>query len=184
MRDFALIGLLFLTACAGTDPRPREENPDLTGWRDETIELPSEFAPTLPKGSETLKFAPGMFTAEADDYWSYVFVVVFPDLEPGDLDVKSFLDEYYTGLIEAVAKQRGIALNRPAAIVKLDPKSESHWLASIDLVDAFVTGRPVTVNLEIDLEAAGAGSRLEVVASPKAYEDALWGKLRGVLDGL
>src|SRR5688500_2734436 len=42
------------------------------GWRTETIPFPLGFAPTLPyTGIEELRFAPGMFKAGSDDFWTY-----------------------------------------------------------------------------------------------------------------
>ncbi len=46
-----------------------------TTWRGERIELPPRFAPTMTlKGIEEIRFAPGMFKAESDWFFSYVFV--------------------------------------------------------------------------------------------------------------
>ena len=40
------------------------------GWGGETIVLPPKFAPGMKlKGSEKIRFAPGMFKPEAEDWW-------------------------------------------------------------------------------------------------------------------
>ena len=53
--------------------------PTPEGWRTETIPFPLEFAPELDyEGVEELRFAPGMFTEGAEDYWTYAFVWWLP----------------------------------------------------------------------------------------------------------
>ena len=45
------------------------------GWKGETIDLPTKFAPGMKlRGLEKIRFAPGMFKADAKDFFSYVFV--------------------------------------------------------------------------------------------------------------
>ena len=48
----------------------------LETWKYEKLELPLNFAPNLPyQGFEELKFAPGMFKPNTNDYFSYIFFV-------------------------------------------------------------------------------------------------------------
>src|SRR5882757_1118456 len=70
------------------------------GWRTERIEFPIPFAKDLDyKGSEDLRFAPGMFKPEAPDYFSYAIVMWIDgalSFEPASLE-KDLL-KYYKGL--------------------------------------------------------------------------------------
>ncbi len=53
-----------------------------TEWKGERIELPPGFARDLKlKGYEEIRFAPGMFKGDADDFFSYVLAF---SLEPGE----------------------------------------------------------------------------------------------------
>ena len=79
------------------------------GWRAETIPFPLGFAPELPyTGLEELRFAPGMFRPEAEDYFSYSFVWW---VEPGTLfeadRLASELELYFRGLSDAVLAEAG-----------------------------------------------------------------------------
>ncbi|MBI3866583.1 MAG: hypothetical protein HY290_32275, partial [Planctomycetia bacterium] len=69
------VGLLMSgTLLAAEDPKaPRLAAPE--GWGGETIALPPGFAPDMKlKGSEHIRFAPGMMKAESDSFFSYAFV--------------------------------------------------------------------------------------------------------------
>jgi len=163
---------------------PAKVPADLDRWRSEKIQLPPEFAPKLPSGLEELRFAPGMFDARAEDYWSYVFVLRLDDRVRGRAALLELLERYYVGLIESVAKGRGLELDRPAAKIELEAVTETRYVAKVDLIDAFVTGKPVVVNMELELVANGKGMQVLVAASPKARSHAIWTELRGVLGTL
>ena len=46
-----------------------------TDWKGERIRLPPAFAPAMKlKGIEEIRFAPGMFQAQSDSFFSYAFV--------------------------------------------------------------------------------------------------------------
>ena len=48
-------------------------------WRSETIKLPPAFAPDMTlTGVEEIRFAPGMFQADSDSFFSYFLVFVLP----------------------------------------------------------------------------------------------------------
>src|SRR5438552_2880670 len=89
LRMFAVGLLMSGTLLVADEPKPAKlAAPD--GWGGETIELPPGFAPDMKlKGSEHIRFAPGMMKPESDSFFSYAFVF---ELQPK------------AGLTEAVLK--------------------------------------------------------------------------------
>ncbi|MBC8288833.1 MAG: hypothetical protein H8E37_00805 [Planctomycetes bacterium] len=79
------------------------------GWRGEAISLPPGFARDMSwKGLEEVRFAPGMFDAKADDFFSYVFVFYLPEAKkPDEKVLTKELLKYYRGLATAVARNKG-----------------------------------------------------------------------------
>lgn len=150
-------------------------------WRSEIIELPSEFAPGLPRGVEELRFAPGMYKEEAEDYWSYVFVLRFEEKIEGRARLKELLDQYYTGLITAVAKSREISLDRPAARIEVTALDDRRYRADVDLVDAFVTGKPLIVTMDVRLKDGKSGTDVLAAVSPQPRTHDIWRSLKAVL---
>lgn len=147
--------------------------PGASGFRHEHIPLPPEFAPSLPAGDEHLLFAPGMFDAGKDDYWSYAFTISFaagavvPPLEP-------MLVDYYRGLIAAVAESKKMTVAPDQVTVRVEPDEGA---ATIELVDAFTTGKPVTLHLRMRRDRAC----LRVAASPQPPDAAVWARLDAAL---
>lgn len=176
---FALVA-----ACSGAEsaqppssPTPARTNQcaDAPTWRFERIELPPEFAPTLPEGVEHLYFAPGMFEPGAPDYWSYVFSIRLTEpLAAGADSIESLLELYYRGLIAAVAASKQLAVPDPVATVSVAAKPGG-FVAEIETVDAFTGGQPIALTLEIEL---GADRRcLELAASAAAPGSPVWNTL-------
>jgi hypothetical protein len=136
------------------------------GWRYEPIALPPEFAPSLPAGEEILYFAPGMFDAGSPEYWSYVFAMRFETPGPTEAGaVQSLLDDYYRGLIAAVARSRSIEIDAGAIESAVEPGEGETHAATVALPDAFTTGEPITVHLEIHTPASGRCLRAAASAS-------------------
>ena len=83
------------------------------GWLTETIPFPLGFAPSLAyEGLEELRFAPGMFKAGQEDFWTYAFVwwiTPRPDLTP-DILARD-LEIYFEGLTGAVVGDQEIDLS-------------------------------------------------------------------------
>jgi hypothetical protein len=166
------------------------------GWRQERIPFPLGFAKDLEyKGHEDLRFAPGMFKAEAADYFSYAFVLWIDgkmSFEPRSLE-KDLL-KYYKGLCGSVAKGKKLDLDLSkiaVQVTKQDRKvslggEEAELLhARIDWYDPFVTGKPLTLHLEIWARSADAGKRscLFALASPQEKSAPVWDTLRKIQSG-
>jgi hypothetical protein len=141
----------------------------VAGWRSEIIPLPPEFAPALPAGQEELRFAPGMFDPEAETYFSYAFVLRLAGSAPLDrARVETLLDQYYRGLVAAVASERELAL--PDDVDATVTGDASGFRATVSMYDAFVTGKPLTLHMDVTVE----GSCVRAAASPRPRDHRVW----------
>jgi hypothetical protein len=175
-----LAATLAAAACGPREP-PAEPGAtptcdDAPGWRYEKIDLPPPFAPRLPEGVEILYFAPGMFEPSAPDYWSYVFSIRTE--RPVATDATSLqvmLQQYYAGLIGAVARSRKLDLPKPPASVLVEPPGDRSHVARVNTYDAFTGGQPLAVNLDVRL--AGDGRCMNVAASAAGLGAPVWSQL-------
>jgi hypothetical protein len=166
------------------------------GWRTERMAFPLGFAKDLEyKGHEDLRFAPGMFKADAADYFSYAFVMWIDgkmSFEAPSLE-KDLL-KYYKGLCGSVAKGKKLDVDLSKITVKVTKEDKKGTLggeeaallqARIDWVDPFVTGKPLTLHLEIWGRTAAAGQRscLFALASPQEKTAPVWDTLRKIQAG-
>lgn len=188
--------LAVLVLCAALqDPEPYTfKAPE--GWRTERMPFPLGFAKDLDyKGHEDLRFAPGMFKAEAPDYFSYAFVMWLDgamSFEPASLE-KDLL-KYYKGLCSSVAKSKKLDLDLSRIAVQVTKQKDKGVLggepaeslqARIDWYDPFVTGKPLTLHLELWGRDADGGKRscLFALASPKEKSAPIWESLRTIQAG-
>ena len=190
MRATPLVSLALLLACrpdeapnppppreapdaAPTEPEPKAETDAtpscaaLPEWRYERIELPPEFAPSLPAGSETLWFAPGMFKPDAEDYFTYAFSLDWNEpIEPTATALEPMLVDYYRGLMAAVAG--GEPIREASVRVSEDGKT-----ATVVMSDEFTK----TPEIEVSLRISGDADCLRVFATAKPSE-AVWTALQ------
>ncbi len=146
------------------------ELPTPAGWRGETIDLPPEFAPTMSwKGREVLRFSPGMFKADAPDFFSYVFLL---ELDEGEPDWPSQLLLYYPGLAREVSEGK-----IETSGFKVSLEGEESLTGTIDWVEPFTTRQAQTLHLEISKLGP---RRWFVCASPADKDSAVWESLREI----
>ena len=163
------------------------------GWRSERIPFPLGFAKDLDyKGHEDLRFSPGMFKPDAPDYFSYAFVLWVEgamSFEPKSLERD--LLRYYQGLCGAVAARRKLDLDLSKITVQVTKQDKKGSLggeeaevrqARIAWYDPFVTGKPLTLHLEIWGRSADAGKRscMFALASPQEKSAPIWEALRKI----
>jgi hypothetical protein len=181
-----LLTFAALTACRTAPPRSFVW-PVAEGWRHETIPFPLDFAKDLPfTGVEELRFAPGMFKPEQPDFWTYAFAWWLdghPEL--GTKELERSLKRYFEGLITAVAKDKGYPID-PARFAATIQASHGHpiksghpvseYTGTVATYDAFATGEPIVLVLEIRVwDCPAAGKRVAMVlASPKPVTDPIW----------
>ena len=107
LRTVAICLLMSAAVCGAEEPNSAKlVAPE--GWTGETIELPPGFAPNLKlKGSEHIRFAPGMFKPASDSFFSYAFVFELqPKPELTEAVVKEEFLKYYRGLCLAVLGEK------------------------------------------------------------------------------
>ena len=195
----AVLAMLAAAACHKATPKPAPQPhveatfrwPVPDGWRKETIFFPLGFAKELPfSGVEEIRFAPGMFKPGEEGFWSYAFVWWLdgrPSLGAGELE--GALKRYFAGLITDVAKEKGYPIDpsRFAASVHAVPQppaklghAVSAFAGTVDSYDAFATGEPIVLNVEVWVwDCGNAGKRVAMVlASPKPESERIWGALR------
>jgi hypothetical protein len=166
---------LLLAGCASSSVFSARDTPvSLQGWRSERIVLPPEFAPSMPPGEEILLFAPGMFEATADDFWSYAFLMQIEETGLNVQRLTQIFEAYYDGLLVAVGEGRAEIGDDPAS-VHINSIGPNEYTATIRLIDAFVTDKPVDLNLRIQCEKIGdVSTLLRVQASPQSPDHSIW----------
>lgn len=157
------------------------------GWGGETITLPPGFARNMSlKGIEEIRFAPGMFKADQEDFFSYALVFWLPESKP--LDQKTMhaeLLKYYQGLAAAVGKGKNLKIDTKAFKLDLKPveKKKGEYTATLQWVEPFATGKAQTLRFE--LKAADVpgmkASYLSMAVSPQPADHAIWKSLRKAL---
>ena len=168
------------------------------GWGGETIELPPGFAPDMKlKGSEHIRFAPGMMKPASDSFFCYAFVF---ELEPKpvltEAVVKDEFLKYYRGLCKAVLNGKlpdvdpsefTLELKRPKSDAK--PSSDEKaadtptlYTGTLDWVEPFATKKPQKLNLEIRTWARNDRNYIFACVSPQARDAAIWKQLHAIRD--
>jgi len=154
-----------------------------TGWSAERLEFPLSFAPELEfKGVEELRFAPGMFAPDSDSYFSYVFALRLEgDIDVDEVFLGAFLEQYYRGLCRTVAEGRKIAFDPTTLAVEVRRQPRG-FRASVAMIDPFVTGEPLELELELEGRSAPLCTELLGLASPLDAEAPVWTELRSLGD--
>ena len=184
--------LILLSGIAGAPAG--QEDPSLLpktqeGWRYERLVFPLSFAPDLKyQGFEELRFAPGMFDPQSDTYFTYIFAVRLEGTHKIDSDfVRTFLFKYYRGLCEAAGADRNppLDLKKISVFVKKGEDQRTGadvFVAEVVMFDAFVTGKPMTLNIEIVAadDPNAKATCLFALASPKPKSHKVWKLLYGL----
>ncbi len=143
------------------------------GWRTETIPFPLDFAPELDyTGLEELRFAPGMFDAQSDEFWSYAFVWWISPDAPIDADIlKNDLEAYFRGLSIAVAGAKGFDADKTEFQVTVrkvtsTPGDTGSFEGTAVTFDPFVTKKSISLNM-----------RVEVISCPEEKQQAVFFEL-------
>jgi hypothetical protein len=186
----AMLALGGLSAIAEDNAPLPFSLPTPEGWRTETIPFPLGFAPELDyTGLEELRFAPGMFTAEAEDYWTYAFVWWIPlGTAPGTERLQADLEAYFFGLTRVVARGNGFDPGNPTYEARLEGVGESEagrLQGTMLTYDAFAARKPIELNVRVDnVPCEEEGQRaLIFLLSPQAEEHGVWRSLEKIRDG-
>jgi hypothetical protein len=195
-----LVSALMLTPSAAGQPdkEPPYQVPGPAGWAKETITLPPAFAPEMKwKGTEELRFAPGMFKADAADFLSYALLFWLPD--DAQIDAKTMEREllaYYRGLAAAVLNGKKQKVDAKAFTLTITgakqqpdkrPGGEpvAGYVGEMKWIEPFATGNPQTLRLEIHTWPCAKHKHhyVFVCASPQPQSAAVWKTLREIRAG-
>jgi len=166
-----------------------------TTWKGERLQLPTGFAPDMKwKGEEDIRFAPGMFDANADDFFTYVLVFLLNQGE--DDSAKAIQREiltYYRGLSKAVSKgavteadaeKFSVEMKKEAEVVSapagIDPKSVTAYSGTLDWIEPFATKQAQTLHFEAHAWKHGERPAMFLCVSPKKRDAAIWENLRKI----
>ena len=196
-RLFAVILLIFGTVLAADETNSLKlAAPE--DWSGETISLPPGFAPDMKlKGSEHIRFAPGMMKPASDSFFSYAFVFELqskPDLT--EAVVKDEFLKYYRGLCKAVLNgkvpdvdpsQFTLELHRPKSDAKPrsaenDANALMRYTGTLDWVEPFATKKPQKLKLEIQTWARNDRNFIFACVSPQERDAAIWKQLHAIRD--
>lgn len=186
-----LLALVFvgLSEAAVAEEPIRVEIDTPKGWRTETLSLPTGFAKDMKlTGFEEVRFAPGMFRPDAEDFFTYCFVFCLPNQTPPNQKVLTEeLLKYYRGLAVAVTRRSGIDVKPASFTLKITPvkDSKSKSRAVMMWIEPFATRKPQTLNLEIEsvLDSSIKGCVLKIAVSPKPHDEDVWMPMRKLLKG-
>jgi len=191
VRPFALVLFLLAFPAFGQETEIPFSLPMPEGWRGETIDFPLEFAPELKyEGFEELRFSPGMFKPESEDFWTYAFVWWVPlstTLDAATLDAD--LEAYFRGLSKSVNASQDFEPEKMefrASLAAEKTAGEGElFVGKVVTFDAFATRESVTLNVRIESRRCEAAERLVVFfeLSPQPESHAVWRTLEGIRTG-
>jgi hypothetical protein len=159
-----------------------------TDWRLETMSVPPSFAPDVKfKGSEEIRFAPGMFDTGSNTYFTCALAIVADGVtEMGAPEVKDFLERYYRGLSTSRARRSGATPDISAMQAVVNPvsgyDSKNRFTAQVVFFDSFSDGRKVTLNVEATVIPRPVKKQvcLILLVSPSAKDSDVWPTLRDI----
>lgn len=171
-----------------------------TDWKGERIALPPTFAPAMKvKGVEVIRFAPGMFQAQSESFFSYAFVFSLVKEQPLTKEIiQREMLVYYQGLAESVSKSKGRTVDAGKFTFELEQAKQAtgtpeqmpaatkvtQYAGKLAWVEPFVTGQPQTLHFEIQFwtDSGTARDYLFVCTSPKVPggTEAIWRELRNL----
>ena len=197
MQRLFFVGLMVAGVSAGAAVPPELQKFEIVKptpeWAGERIKLPPGFAPKLGlKGIEEILFAPGMFKAEAKDFFTYVFLFALEGKPVLTAEVlRRELLIYYTGLSKA--RMNDPKLDVSKFTVKLEPVKENgvtpkeamnvkSYRAEVVWLEPFTTKKMQTLHFELQTwqYKGSANQYLFVSASPQKPAAAIWKTMRGI----
>ena len=193
---FAVLCLsLAMSACTVTQDQSTHEptndsvsTPEpisLEGWPSETFSLPPGFAPTLPTGTESLRFAPGWRDPTSEGFWSYAFVMWINEDAPDAERVDELIETYYTGLMSVFAGNRGKDISATPVRVAVQRIAPNRFEAKMHFIDAFATFEPIDLRVVIETTAQSKDhAAVSIRVSPQPKEHEIWSSLETAITSI
>lgn len=175
-----LFTLLLAVCCLNCNLATSEEFelPLYDGWNKETIPFPLSFAPGIGiNGLEELRFSPGMFSEESEEYWSYLFLWwVDTETTISKPDMERYLEEYFSGLAKEIAPFRKRNASGATYDVSLDSIGEKQFLGSSVLSNKAIDPEIPSLKIRIHQSICKPQRRLAVLfeLSPKPLKHRNW----------
>ena len=193
LRIVAVSLLMFGAVWAAEEPAPYKLAAP-AGWGGETIELPPGFAPDMKlKGSEHIRFAPGMMKPASDTFFCYAFVFEL-ESKPAltDAVVKEEFLKYFRGLCKVVLNGQRPDVDPSKFKLELErQKSDADgkdvdtpviYSGTLDWVEPFATKKPQKLNLEFRAWSDKDRNFIFACVSPQAKDAAIWKQLHTIRD--
>ncbi len=180
---------LLLAGCASPTDQATATTPggaSLAEWKGEVIALPPSFAPTMGwQGEEELRFAPGMFTPEATDFFSYAFVLRYPGRSQLSTEkLAELITLYYQGLMVAVekdTKNADAASIAQASVTSVQVlQSGQRTVFEVNTYDAFATRKTIVLTMLATVERSAKGICARLQVSPQPQNHPIWTELQRV----
>jgi hypothetical protein len=151
-------------------------------WQFERFALPPEFAPGIPyKGAEELRFSPGMFVKDSNNYFTYAFAAELDNIQSISQDeIKNYLLEYFKGLCSNTAKSRNLSIDTSKITVDIERKKKTGdeviYNVVTNIFGVFADGAPVKLNMEVKVlnKVTTSHVYLLFIASPHEKTDTVW----------
>jgi hypothetical protein len=187
LRIFAASLLMISGTLLVADKSRCEELTAPAGWGGETIQLPPGFASDMKlKGSEHIRFAPGMMKPQSDSFFCYAFVF---DLDPepalSEAVVKDEFLKYFRGLCTAVLRGERPDVDPSTFTLELQRKKSkvaTSYTGTLQWVEPFATKKPQKLNLEIRVWARNDRNYIFACVSPQSRDSEIWEQLRAIRD--
>ncbi|BDD04648.1 hypothetical protein [Aureibacter tunicatorum] len=173
---FTLLWIFTITGQAQDNASLLNEPMD---WKFERIDFPLDFASEIEyEGYEELRFSSGMFDVKSDEYFTYFFAFNLKHSKIlSERELTSLLEKYYSGLANAVAKDK--IDNQEQYFSKVIKLNDDKW--SIKFRDCFTNCEEIVINVQIKQNASNENLKIFALASPEDFNSPLWEKLRPTL---
>jgi len=180
----ALLLPIVSVASSAEEPALPFTMPIPDGWKTETIPFPLRFAPQVDyEGVEELRFAPGMFKPESEEFWSYAFVWWVPAATAISAEtLRADLNAYYRGL---ASEPENPKIHTKITLMDDPAGGPQRFEGTLETIDSFVTKEPVSLNVHIEVIACEMQGQIGVFfeLSPQPQGHAVWEQLRGIREG-
>ena len=179
---------LCVIALSGFFAAAQDENTDpvsIEGWASETFDLPPDFALDLPRGSESLRFAPGWRDPSSENFWSYAFVMWIDEAAPDAERIQGLLEDYYNGLLSVFPSSKYGEISIKPAQVTVERTAANRFEAQMRVIDAFATFEPIDIRVVIETVPdtdENSSVRFQISQQPKEHE--IWRSLEAAAESI
>lgn len=178
----------------GTSMLMAEELPEITikapkGWTKERFALPPSFAKEMSfHGMEEIRFAPGMYKPDREDFFTYAIAFKLkPETAVDSETIEKELLLYYRGLAKAVSRGTVATDGFKLKVTPLKNEQvqrEKDYFAEMNWTEPFVTKKPQTLQLFVRTWTTNSGKQtwMFLCISPQPREHAMWKPLNQMRD--